>query len=324
MLNESPELLRLADTLAAAGIGSRAQIRCGTAGVASPTRLATEWAGFFVEEGARTWYAKVRYDDTAELVDVERSAQASRCAAEAGASVALRFADAARGVLLFDALPEGRWRWARVDELSGPAQLERLWELKRRVHAGPVPGFERTLADDLARVRALCRHDAVTLPADHAWLDTCVDLACDALQRARSEADGVPLHGDGVASNVMIGPDGALLLVDFDYGGVGDPWHDVAVTLNELYQFEAQWRDGIARWAGRCDEADYARCRLYALADDWYWTLWGLWLGATSPRRLEFTKLAQWTLLRCRQSIHDARFEGWLRQLGEHTGGQPR
>jgi aminoglycoside phosphotransferase len=318
MLNESPELLRLSDTLAAAGIGSGAQIHRGTAAVASPMRLATEWAGFFVEEGAHTWYAKVRYDDAAELVDVERSAQASRCAADAGASVALRFADVARGVLLFDALPEAQWRWARLDELAVSARLEQLWELKRRVHTGAAPQFERSLADDLARLRALCRRDAVRLPMDHAWLDACIDLACDALQRG-SPAKRVPLHGDGAAANVMIGPDDALLLVDFDFGGVGDPWHDVAVTLNELYQFEPQWRDGIARWAGRCDEADYARCRLYALVDDWHWTLWGLWLGATSPRRLEFTKLAQWTLLRCRQSIQEARFEGWLRELGGHT-----
>ncbi|WP_414440836.1 phosphotransferase family protein [Burkholderia sp. 22PA0106] len=317
MVNETPELLRLAHTLAEAGIGADARIVAGTAGVASPMRLATEWAGFAVEQGGATWYAKVLHDDARPLVDPSCSARASRAAAEAGAAPALQVADTARGVLLFDALPAEAWRWARIDDLAAPEPLARLWARKRAVHRGPSPGFERSLAADLAALRALCVRDAVALPAGHAWLDECVDLACAALDGAR--ADSVPLHGDGVASNVMVGPGGAMLLIDFDRGGIGDPWYDVATTLNELAQFDAQWRDGIALWAGRCDEADYARCRLYAIADDWYWTLWGLWLGATSPRRLEFTKLAQWTLLRCRQAIHDARFEGWLRMLGGRT-----
>ena len=153
---------------------------------------------------------------------------------------------------------------------------------------------------------------------DHAWVSTCIDLAWTALQFTASPS--VPLHGDGVASNVLIGPDGALQLIDFDYGGCFDPWYDVAISLNELYSFEAQWREGITVWAGHCRESDYARCRLYALINDWYWTLWGLWVGATSVRALEFSKVGQWTLLRCRLCLQDPRFEGWLRQVQEEQG----
>jgi aminoglycoside phosphotransferase len=313
MLTESPESLRLADALAAAGLEDRAQVRDGIGAVASPMRLATEWAGFVVETGGRTWYAKVLYDDMKELIDVNQTAEASRCAAQAEATVALRLVDPQRGVLLFDALPAAEWRWARVDDLTSAERLDALCALKRQVHHGPAPAFDRSPSADIARLRRLCRREAVELPTDQPWIDDCIDLACDALQASAGQT--VPLHGDGVASNVMVGPQGELMLLDFDCGGCGDPWYDVAITLNELYQFELQWREGIVCWAGRCEEADYARCRLYALVNDWYWTLWGLWLGATSRRRLEFTKLAQWTSLRCRQSIQDARFEGWLRLL---------
>lgn len=304
---------RLLDALRAAGFPADVELQLGTAGVASPIRLATEWAGFFVSSCKGQHYAKVLHADMAPLIDIQRSAQASQCAADSGAAPALILADVAHGVLLFEALPTPDWRWARLDELTSAPRLQALWALKKHVHAGPAPDFARSPMADLQTLRDLCRRDGVSLPPDHAWIDTCIDLAWHALQQCPHPS--VPLHGDGVASNVMLGPGGELRLLDFDYGGCFDPWYDVAITLNELFAFEGQWRAGISAWAGECREVDYARCRLYALINDWYWTLWGLWCGATSLRGLEFSKVGQWTLLRCRQGIQDARFESWLRQV---------
>lgn len=305
--------LRLLDALRAAGFPADVQLHPGAAGVASPIRVATEWAGFFVSSSQGSYYAKVLHADMASLINVERSAQASQCAADSGAAPALILADVEHGVLLFEALPAPDWRWARLDELAVVPRLQALWALKKQVHAGPVPGFARSPMVDVQKLRELCLRDGVTLPPDCAWIDTCIDLAWHALQQLAH--DSVPLHGDGLASDVMIGPGGELRLIDFDYGGCFDPWYDVAITLNELFAFESQWRDGISAWAGECRDVDYARCRLYALINDWYWTLWGLWSGETSVRGLEFSKVGQWTLLRCRQGIQDARFESWLRQV---------
>ncbi|MGI4859591.1 MAG: hypothetical protein ACRYHA_22250, partial [Janthinobacterium lividum] len=93
----------------------------GPAAVASPMRLATEWHGFHGQDGALGLYAKVLRAEMRELVDFGTSAQASRCAGETGASPRVVLADAARGVLVFEALPATRWRWARIDDLSDPA-----------------------------------------------------------------------------------------------------------------------------------------------------------------------------------------------------------
>lgn len=308
----SVELSRLHAALESAGLGADVQIAAGTPGVASPIRVATEWAGFRVSSAKGEYYAKVLHTDMAALIDIERSAQACSCAADSGVTPALVHADVTNAVLVFQALPAD-WRWARLDELTSMPRLQALWALKKQLHAGPAPDFLRSPMDDLQKLRALCTQNAVSLPQGHAWIDTCIDLAWQALQRQPGAR--VPVHGDGVASDVMIGPGGELRLIDFDYGGCFDPWYDVAITLNELYPFEDQWRAGIQAWAGQCQEADYARCRLYALINDWYWTLWGLWAGATSGRGLEFFKVGQWTLLRCRQSLQDARFESWLRQV---------
>jgi len=214
---------------------------------------------------------------------------------------------------VFEALPAGEWRWARVHELLSGERLEALFSLKRAVHQGAVSGFQRSPADDIRHLLWLCQRDAVQLPLDTDWINACVDMAWSAL--AASGWNSCSIHGDGVASNVMLGPGGQLRLVDFDRGGAFDPWYDVATTLNELYQLEDEWRLGLEIWAGCCTEPDYARCRLYALIDDWLWTLWGLWAGTTSSRSVEFSKVGQWTLLRTREALRDHRFEHWLRQV---------
>ena len=175
------------------------------------------------------------------------------------------------------------------------------------------PARIRDVADDLQKMRARCARDGIVLPETAGWIDTCVNLACDALAATTDPAACVPVHGDGVASNVMIDSTGQLQLIDFDRSGDADPWYDVATTLNELFQFEDEWRAGIVAWSGACSETDYARCRLYALIDDWFWTLSASWSGIKSRRSLEFTKLGQWTWLRTQQAVSDARFESWLR-----------
>lgn len=315
MSNRTDALSRLMGALESAGLSAHVEVTDGTAGIASPIRLATEWTGFHLTAPWGRCYAKVLHDDMRALIDIERTGRATQLAADCDVTPGVRLVDVAAGVLLLDALPAHEWRWARLDELLQPQRLQALWALKRQLHVGTSPGFNRSPLQDIQHLRELCSRDGVGLPGDHGWIETCIDLAWTALQL--SPGTCVPLHGDGLASNVMIGPGGAPQLIDFDYAGCFDPWYDVAVSLNELYAFESQWRDGIKAWAGECRECDYARCRLYALINDWYWTLWGLWVGATSARPLEFSKVGQWTLLRCRQSLQDPRFESWLRQVQE-------
>ena len=306
------EFDRLQHALAAAGL-TALQITPGTPGVASPIRLACEWAGFHVHSDQGAFYAKVLYDDMRPLIDFAQSVEATRCAAAAGVTPAVRLADADQGVMLLERLAPEDWHWTRLDRLQPELSLEALWRLKRAVQEGPAPAFERSPWVDLERLRTLCRQQAVALPADHAWIDDCVEQAWHALRQQPGEVR--PLHGDGLAGNVMVNAAGEFRLLDFDRGGCFDPWYDVAVTLNELYPFEPQWRAGIARWSATASDADYARCRLYGLLDDWYWTLWGLWAGVASARPLEFSKVGQWTLLRCRMTIQESRFESWLRQV---------
>ena len=164
-------------------------------------------------------------------------------------------------------------------------------------------------------MRELAQQQALVLPDEMLWLEECVDLAWQALHAAPAEP--VLIHGDNIASNWMMNSQGEWRLLDFDYAAQGDAWHDIATLIHEQLPTDDRWRDAIRAWRGGCSEADVARCRLYAMVDDYHWTLWGMLNAVTTTRGLEFAKLGQWMLLRCRQSVNDPRFERWLNLTAE-------
>ncbi|MCW0182367.1 MAG: phosphotransferase [Zavarzinia sp.] len=281
--------------------------------VASPLRLATDWDGQRLETASGPCFVKKLRAGQGAVIDVAAVAEASALAGAIGIAPRLLAADADRGLLVFEALDEADWHWSCIDDLIDE-RLSPLLGAMKAFHAAGTLSVRRDIFADIAALRALAAGAGANLPHDAVWLGQCVDLIGIAMAAAGSDA--VPVRADGAASNVLRGRDGGVLLVDFDRAGMGDPWLDVAVVLNELFQFEEEWQAALELWAGRCHHAEYARVRLYAMADDMYWGLWGLWNAALHRGQgIEFFKYGQWRLLRLRQSLSDARFETWLRRV---------
>lgn len=305
---------RLEQALARWQPAQQFEVQAGTAGVSSPHRLATEWAGFYLAAAGVRYYAKVLFDDQKALIDFTRSAEISRQAGELGIAPSLLHVDAELNVLIFAAL-DADYRWAKLETFRDPQHFGALTRTLDKLHQSGLPLPAQTRQHDMLQLRQQIAMHNVILPDELHWLGECVDLAWQALNSAPFEP--VLIHGDNIASNWMINSRGEWQMLDFDYAAQGDAWHDIATLIHEQLPTDDRWRDAIRAWRGTCSEADVARCRLYALVDDYHWTLWGMLNGCTSPRGLEFAKLGQWMLLRCRQSASDARFERWLSLTAE-------
>ena len=158
----------------------------------------------------------------------------------------------------------------------------------------------------------MARH--VGLPQDYAWMRDAVRDIAAAIKAAG--VDTVACHGDGIASNVMVGDANAVLLVDWDEACNADPFWDLGSLFAEAFPFDAPAREALEHYAGRYDEALLNRCRLYGIADDLAWATRSM-IAATLTDRvdIEFFKYAQWRFLRCRMELGDRRFEERLRTL---------
>lgn len=218
----------------------------------------------------------------------EDAAKAARKAGEAGLAPVLLVQDAETEVLLFEALGEA-WRPARVNDLRRPAAMHALAGAIATWHGGKGLGSAMplaTLARDYAvRVaRSVAPGSAAPLP----WVFQMPFLAIEAeILRILAALDGAgtdlaPTRGENTAANVMLGPGGALCLVDFDRAVDGDPLYDIGALCQELCCDDGERALFIEMYMARVPAAVVARVRLYGLVDDFLWGCWGM-AAATTP-----------------------------------------
>jgi hypothetical protein len=302
----------IADNPAWAGKAVRYALLCPD--VVSPVHRGVESAVWRVEvDGEAPAVLKVMRGDMRAFFDTAAAIEGARRAGEAGAGPPVLWADASAGAVAFPHLGED-WRTATLADLDDDGVLCGAIDAARRLHAAP-PLAHRF--DVFAEVRALhgrALADGVPLPPEAWWLANAVADVEAAV--AAAGADLAPCRNDGVSSNVMIGPAGAVMLVDYDRAGMNDPVYDLAVLLTEARPFDSAMGPAIEHWCGRADPAVLNRAVAYGVADDLMWALWGAIAAETSARRhVEFRKYAEWRFLRCRMAVGDPRFEERLRRL---------
>lgn len=283
--------------------------------VASPSYHAVEATTFNVapDGNSATLFLRLANDEVAELVDDDAAFAAARRLYSLGLSpMPIAHAPAERAVL-FARLGDG-WRTAKIDDLMQKDTAVRLVEMQKMIAAGEPLGRAWSVFDGIDRLWPLVSKSGAVLPDDASWM-----LAWMTSIRAAISAAGVeprPAHGDPQSSNVMLGPDNAMMLVDFDMAGDIDPYYQLGVQMNELYQFESQMKPLLEVHDGQFSGKAFSRCRLYAAADDFYWALRSLLQDVrSSVQGVEFLKYAAWRFLRCRMLLGHPGFEERVRSL---------
>jgi hypothetical protein len=283
--------------------------------VASPSYHAVESNSFEVapDGGAQHLFLRLGADEVADIVDDETAfAAATRFAGLGLSPQPLGRSDMHRAVF-FTSLG-APWRAAKIDDLMQDEPVSRLVAMQKAIASGRNFGRPWSVFDGINQLWDLLQTAAADLPEDAGWLLRALAPARDALSAAG--VDLRPAHGDPHSSNVMIGPGGALQLVDFDMAADVDPYYQLGAQMNELFQFESQMRPLLEMHDGHVSDKAFNRCRLYAAADDFYWALRSSLLEIRSPRRgVEFLKYAQWRFLRCRMLVARPGFEERIRAI---------
>ncbi|HVT54024.1 MAG TPA: aminoglycoside phosphotransferase family protein [Dongiaceae bacterium] len=263
-------------------------------------------------EGASA-FLKVPSPDMVPFLDPAAAHGAIAVASAIGVTPAARAYDAISGAVAVTWLSED-WQQAYRDDLARGFRRESLIRLKKRLHDGPPFPRRRTIFSHLRELTALGDRLGTTWPDDHRMLVDYADRIAAAF--AAAGHDMRPCHGDGHASNVMLGPGDGIVLVDFDLASENDPLYDLAATLLDI---EA-WDDGIAEaieiYGGTFDRKTANRVKLHMILDDMMWARLA-WIAAQeSPRRhVEFLKYGEFRLLRCRYHLRVWPVDEMLRGL---------
>ncbi|QND54651.1 phosphotransferase (plasmid) [Phyllobacterium sp. 628] len=283
--------------------------------VVSPLHRAVDGDCWMVAVGTKQpqFFVKVLNPDFVPYSSGIIAYNAAKNAAAIGVAPQPRHFVAEHHAYVFDLL-DASWRTARMNDFGNERVTANVIKAKQALHATARLGKSWSVFDGIARLEADLAAAAIVPEGDIWWLLDNAETIKAALHAAGT--DEKPAHADGLSSNIMINGEDEIRLVDFDQACDTDPYYDIGIFLNEAFQFDDAKRGAIEIFDGTYSDAALHRCKLYGIADDLMWGLWGILMDATSPRTaLEYLKYAQWRLLRCRMGILDPYFETMLRKL---------
>jgi len=218
----------------AAAAGPESEVRAALATHESTASLST--ARLTVQLGGLSNHAWIAHDagvryfvrlspPGAGRLGVDRDAECSLLAVVAAAGLAPEVirCDPARRLLVTRGL-EGR-PWQR-EEAIAPRNIALLAQALRRLHARPVPSGTHNV-DFAVQARHLAAHCTEASPANDAMRES----AGQALAVLNSHSRAATLCHNDLHYLNLIEEGGRLWLVDWEYGGAGDPLFDLASFL---------------------------------------------------------------------------------------------
>lgn len=279
--------------------------------VVSPIHRAVENACYTVlVDRAETYFMKAQFDDMKDFTNFSETAEICSQLDDLGITPSLRSSNKNTRTMVFDYLGED-WSWGKVDDLADPDILGNVIKVKKTIQEGTPFNREQSVFDLIRSYWSMVDQTGAFVPADVGDIIGKISVIEKMIQA--SGVDIRPSHADGTASNIMIGPGKSVQLVDFDWSANTDPHYDLATLMVEAFQAEDDMWRMVEIFDGSVNERIYNRCRLYGIADDLMWALWGFVSFKKSPRvEVEFTKYAEWRLLRCRMNLDDPNFKKWL------------
>lgn len=207
---------------------------------------------------------------------------------------------------------EGR-RPSTHKDFAAPAIRAEAVRTYRRFHEGPPLPLTKTVFDMIEEHHLQVEELDGHRPPDHVWL---ARVAADA--KAALEASGmdlVPCFNDPMPGNFLIGDDGSIRLIDFEYASNNERLYDLAIWSGEMFFSEAIDQEIIEEYFGRFDRQLHARFVVLKALADIKWSSWAMVQNRISTLEFDFYKYGIWKHMRARAIIADPRWPLFLKTL---------
>jgi len=195
------------------------------------------------------------------------------------------------------------------EQMRTTTMLGQVAGVLRRLHQGPPVQASFSAFDIVETYRENARWLGVDPPA--AW-----DWSWERAQemRAALAADPPPpclCHNDLLNANFLLSG-GQLLIVDWEYSGMGDPFFDLANFSSNHDLSEDDDRVLLRAYLGRVRERDVARLRLMRIMSDFREAMWGVVQQGLRTTDADYVAYADRFFALLREHASDERYPGWL------------
>jgi aminoglycoside phosphotransferase (APT) family kinase protein len=243
-----------------------------------------------------------------ELLGVDREAE--RAATEAAARAGV-------GPEVVAYLPEHRALITRFvpgeplppEDLERPEVMSAVILAVKAIHSMPaIPS-----AFDVFRVvrdyHDVAAERGVEIPTAYADALEVADRIQESF--ASSPTPARPCHDDLLNANFLVF-EGKVVIVDYEYAGMGDPFFDLGNLAVNNGISEAAQGFMLERYFGAPTAAQYARLALMRIMSDFREAMWGIVQQGISTLEFDYVDYADRHFERCLANAGDERFGSWL------------
>jgi len=229
-------------------------------------------------------------------------------AAKVGVGPAVAYQIDPEGALVIDFV-EGELM--HPDTIAGhPQRIKQVVETVKVFHDNAVFGHSIRLFDMLRKYTKIARDINAPMPAE---LESLL-LAMEDIEKAtavRPPAD-VACHNDLLSENFIVDADGKMWVIDWEYGGMTDPFFDLGDFVMEHPFSREEERLIAATYCGEMDEGRFGRMMLYKSVSGVWWGVWAMIQHTVSQIDFDYMEWGMERVARAQSVVDDPDYSKWL------------
>ncbi len=197
------------------------------------------------------------------------------------------------------------------EDLAGHRdRLGKVVDVMRTYHEKATFSNDINVFDMIREYVKMARGVDAPFPDDIEWMLGLGDRIEEAMKRAAPRA--VACHNDLLSENFILDEAGTMWVIDWEYGGMTDPYFDLGDFCVEQPLSDDEERFIITRYCGAMREDCYARMKLYKLVADLWWSIWAMIQVRLSKIDFDFYEYGMNRVARFHTNAERPELETWL------------
>jgi thiamine kinase-like enzyme len=191
-----------------------------------------------------------------------------------------------------------------------PERIKQAVETTKVFHDGAVFKNEIRIFEMLRNYTKIARDIGAPMPAE---LESLL-LVMNDIEKAtaRNAPADVACHNDLLSENFIIDADGKMWIIDWEYGGMTDPYFDLGDFVMEHPFSREEERLIIATYCAEMDEGRFGRMMLYKIVSAVWWAVWAMIQRTVSKIEFDYMEWGMERVARAQRGVDDPDFGTWL------------
>jgi thiamine kinase-like enzyme len=197
------------------------------------------------------------------------------------------------------------------EDLAGHRdRLGKVVDVMRTYHEKAVFSNEIDVFAMIREYMEMARGVDAPFPEDIDWMLDLGDQIEQAMQRHAPPP--AACHNDLLSENFILDASGTMWVIDWEYGGMTDPYFDLGDFCVEHPLSDDEERFIISRYCGEMREDRFARMMLHKLVADLWWSIWAMIQVRLSTIDFDFYEYGMNRVARFHANAARPEFPSWL------------